>query len=403
MTQTSGPYSCPKCGTQLQTTSRFCWKCGVSTAVFPIPEAPSTSTPVPTGGSAGRCPSCGSDVPAGKKFCRRCGAAVTSKPPARLDGLQDSSTAVRDAATTESATSTIVNQGVGSQRNVTVAVSVALGFLLLIAAGAAYLYRQRSSNEELATKASISTPPAAGASDGQPIQPTTEQVSSAPSNQAALGNPPPTTSSSLEQVAKGQLAAQPEPQRRENERAVAEGLRREQEQRISRERELQLQREQDAVRQQEMEAQRKALEELKAKQEEQQRQIEEGRQRLADEQARREREEQARREAARVQILRPDPLSQPKPVQPAYSGPSSGEIVWEGIIRGTELITIENGQASSGTVTGSLPGVACLIQPTDAKKVSIASAPGPRNQYNRLVIRVSGNGRTRVTLKWSLP
>jgi hypothetical protein len=73
------------------------------------------------------------------------------------------------------------------------------------------------------------------------------------------------------------------------------------------------------------------------------------------------------------------------------------------MIKGTELITIENGQASSGTVTGALPGVAVLIQPTDTKKVSIASTPGPRNQYSRVVFRVAGNGNTRVTLKWSLP
>jgi hypothetical protein len=133
------------------------------------------------------------------------------------------------------------------------------------------------------------------------------------------------------------------------------------------------------------------MEELKARQEEQQRQIEEARQKLADQEA-----ERRGREA--VNRVNPTPAAVSR-----YSGPSSGEIVWEGSIRGTELITIENGQASSGTVTGALPGVAVLIQPTDPKRVSIASAPGPRNQYTRIVVRVSGNGRSRVTLKWSLP
>jgi hypothetical protein len=133
------------------------------------------------------------------------------------------------------------------------------------------------------------------------------------------------------------------------------------------------------------------MEELKARQEEQQRQIEEARLKLAEQEA-----ERRRREAV-------NPLSPTPAAVSRYSGPSSGEIVWEGNIRGTELITIENGQASSGTVTGTLPGVAVLIQPTDPKKVSIASAPGPRNQYTRIVVRVSGNGRSRVTLKWSLP
>ena len=152
-----------------------------------------------------------------------------------------------------------------------------------------------------------------------------------------------------------------------------------------------------AQRQQESEAQLRALAELKAKQEEQQRQIDEDRRRLAEEQARRKREA----EVARVDT--PLPSSTINPPAPVYRGPRFGEIVWEGTIKGTDLITIENGQASSGTVTGSLPGVAVLIQPTDTKKVSIASSPGPRNQYRSVVFRVSGNGNVRVTLKWSLP
>jgi hypothetical protein len=152
-----------------------------------------------------------------------------------------------------------------------------------------------------------------------------------------------------------------------------------------------------AQRQQEAEAQQRSLAELKSKQEEQQRQIDEERRKLAEDQAQREREAQARRV---VTVPVPAPSSPPPP---AYRGPSSGELVWEGPIKGTELITIENGQASSGTVTGTLPGVAVLIQPTDTKKVSIASTPGPRNQYSRVVFRVTGNGNTKVTLKWSLP
>jgi hypothetical protein len=215
--------------------------------------------------------------------------------------------------------------------------------------------------------------------------------------------PPP---SSPKQPVDVQAAARREEAlRREQERVAAEHLRRIQEQ-LAREREIDRQHA-DALQRQEMEAQRKALDELRAKQEEQRRQIEEARLKLADEQERREREEQERREheeRARLKLLLEQTQREvQKPAALAYNGLSSGEIVWEGILKGTELITIENGQASSGTVTGSLPGVPCLIQPTDPKKVSVASAPGPRNQYNRLVIRVSANGRTRVTLKWSLP
>jgi hypothetical protein len=152
----------------------------------------------------------------------------------------------------------------------------------------------------------------------------------------------------------------------------------------------------EAQRQRDSEVQRKSLEELKAKQEEQQRQLEETQRRLAEERA-----QAAQRERERIQESRRTPVV--PPLQPAYHGPSSGEIVWQGVVKGTELITIENGQSSSGSITGGLPGVLVLLQPTDPKKVSIASAPGPRNQYQRMVIRVVGNGSVRAAVRWSLP
>ena len=190
--------------------------------------------------------------------------------------------------------------------------------------------------------------------------------------------------------------------RRERDRLAAERAKLEQVQQQAREQEQRRQQEL-AQRQQEAEAQQRTLAELKAKQEEQQRQIDEERRKLADDQAQREREAQAQREAQARRVVPPPAPAPISPPAPTYRGPSSGELVWEGTIKGTELITIENGQASSGTVSGALPGVAVLIQPTDTKKVSIASTPGPRNQYSRVVFRVAGNGNTKVILKWSLP
>jgi hypothetical protein len=158
------------------------------------------------------------------------------------------------------------------------------------------------------------------------------------------------------------------------------------------------------AREQELERHRQELASLKAQQEQQQRQIEEARQELLNNQAQRERDQKAR-DGARFKVFRPDPPPVPAPEPPAeiYRGPTSGEIVWEGNIKGTELITIENGQASSGTVSGALPGVLCLLQPADPKRVSIASTPAPYNKYQRMVFRVSGNKRTRVVIRWSLP
>lgn len=99
-------------------------------------------------------------------------------------------------------------------------------------------------------------------------------------------------------------------------------------------------------------------------------------------------------------VLQPDPI----PPEPIYSGPSSGTIVWEGTVSGTELVTIQNGVPSQGTiVSGSLPGVAVILQPTDEKRVTIAAAPQPADNYQRLVFRVKSKGRTRVSLRWALP
>ncbi len=59
---TSGPMAaCPKCGTQNQTTAKFCSNCGGPMAVVPA------TTP---------CPKCGKPVAAGSKFCNDCGAKI---------------------------------------------------------------------------------------------------------------------------------------------------------------------------------------------------------------------------------------------------------------------------------------------------------------------------------------
>jgi hypothetical protein len=100
----------------------------------------------------------------------------------------------------------------------------------------------------------------------------------------------------------------------------------------------------------------------------------------------------------------PKPTPEPEPKQEAYAGPSAGTIVWEGNVHGTEFVTIDNGSASRGVlVSGKLPGVPVLIQPQNPKKVGIAGAPGPENKYQRVTLRVQGNGEMKVVLNWSLP
>ena len=84
-------------------------------------------------------------------------------------------------------------------------------------------------------------------------------------------------------------------------------------------------------------------------------------------------------------------------------GPSSGTLSWEGTVHGTELVTIDKGVASRGTlISGKLPGKPVFIQQDNTKKVAIAAAPGQESNYQRLVLRVQGKGQIRVVLTWSL-
>lgn len=107
--------------------------------------------------------------------------------------------------------------------------------------------------------------------------------------------------------------------------------------------------------------------------------------------------QRAESELARIKTSQSNPLL-------AYTGPRFGTIVWQGEVHGTELITIENDRASSGTITGRLPGVPVLIQPVNNnKKVGIASSPSPGNSYRSMVFRISGNGPAQQSFQWSLP
>jgi hypothetical protein len=83
-------------------------------------------------------------------------------------------------------------------------------------------------------------------------------------------------------------------------------------------------------------------------------------------------------------------------------GPSSGVIVWNGIVHGVQLITIDRDHVDVGSIQGSLPGLPCIVQPASDKGVSIASAPAPQNNFERLVLRIQGNGPRRVVIAWSL-
>jgi len=93
-----------------------------------------------------------------------------------------------------------------------------------------------------------------------------------------------------------------------------------------------------------------------------------------------------------------------QPRAAVYSGPTSGTIVWQGAVKGTTLVTINGKSSDIGeVVSGALPGVLVMIQPADTKHVGVASAPAPSNSYQRLTLRVQGNGVLQEMIRWSIP
>jgi hypothetical protein len=153
-------------------------------------------------------------------------------------------------------------------------------------------------------------------------------------------------------------------------------------------------------RQRELELQRKQLVDAQAALEAQRRQAAQDAAR-ASEQARQEelnRQQKLRdmEESLRAKERDTHPLS-------PYQGPSSGTLVWEGDVNGADLIDIQNGSANHGTVTGTLPGVPCMVQAADPKRVTISTPPAPSNEWKRIVLRVQAKGHTTVTVRWALP
>jgi multidrug efflux pump subunit AcrA (membrane-fusion protein) len=119
-------------------------------------------------------------------------------------------------------------------------------------------------------------------------------------------------------------------------------------------------------------------------------------------QARQLEQERLRMEAERQKAIA---LASVKPARPApYDGPSSGTIVWQGEVKGTTLVTIKGNASDTGqVVSGGLPGVLVMIQPADGKHVGVAASPAPSNSYQRLTLRVQGNGMMQEVIRWSVP
>jgi len=104
-------------------------------------------------------------------------------------------------------------------------------------------------------------------------------------------------------------------------------------------------------------------------------------------------------------ILKPEreitPVPPQTPARPPAppAGPGSGTLIWSGELRKGEVITIDGGQASSGTLQGALPGVPVILE-TDFKGIGFAEMPGPSNGWKRVSFRALRDQKVVVTLRW---
>jgi hypothetical protein len=88
-------------------------------------------------------------------------------------------------------------------------------------------------------------------------------------------------------------------------------------------------------------------------------------------------------------------------VKPAYTGPSSGVIVWSGQLDKNGTVVIEGSLASSGSLNGRLPGVPVSVN-LDVREFAIAESPSPGNGWSKVVFRSRNKRHSVVTIEWKV-
>ncbi|MCO5353398.1 MAG: hypothetical protein M9913_21375 [Bryobacteraceae bacterium] len=108
---------------------------------------------------------------------------------------------------------------------------------------------------------------------------------------------------------------------------------------------------------------------------------------------------------SRTPVFQPERTYPPErpaaPVQPRYSGPNSGVIVWSGQLERGAAVQIDGDRPSTGSISGALPGVPVIVEITPSD-IAVAEAPGPGNDWKRISIRSRKNRHSVVTIRWRI-
>ncbi|HZU27709.1 MAG TPA: hypothetical protein VFA04_19415 [Bryobacteraceae bacterium] len=99
----------------------------------------------------------------------------------------------------------------------------------------------------------------------------------------------------------------------------------------------------------------------------------------------------------------PPPVAPPPPrapARPVYAGPRDGWITWSGKLNKNDTLTIDGGTASTGYLTGELPGVPVNIV-VDVSNIGLAEEPNPNNNFKRLVLHSLGKHNV-IRIHWTV-
>ena len=105
------------------------------------------------------------------------------------------------------------------------------------------------------------------------------------------------------------------------------------------------------------------------------------------------------------------PTEAPAPAQPprrevakapAYSGPSSGLVIWSGPLSKKEDIVIDGTSTTAGTILqGAFPGVPVSVT-AEFKEVTITDPPSAANNWKRIAFRGKKDRKIVVTFHWAV-
>jgi hypothetical protein len=81
--------------------------------------------------------------------------------------------------------------------------------------------------------------------------------------------------------------------------------------------------------------------------------------------------------------------------------PAPGEMIWRGELAKDGVLIIQDGSyASTGTLTGALPGVPIKIDLEPKEGLAVVSAPARSNNWKVLVINAS-QPQTQIIIRWT--